>query len=133
MAGNKNTILDALTAEMLGDVQKLHQELAACSSTMADMGEKQAAMEAAAESMKNTLVDTEKQFEIMARGILIFAMDEQAKTQASQKTSLKELTDSFASQLKKNTASFKMQLWLIFAVNGVIFLTLLALFLVLKT
>lgn len=132
MAGNKNTILDALTAEMLGDVQKLHQELAACSSTMADMGEKQAAMEAAAESMKNTLVDTEKQFEIMARGILIFAMDEQAKTQASQKTGLKELTDSFAAQLRKNTASFKMLLWIILIMIGVNFLTLLALFLVIK-
>ena len=129
MGGNKHTLIDALTAEMLGDVQKLHQELSACSSTMATMAEKQAAMEAAAMSMKNTLADTEKQFEVMARGILIFAVDEQTKAQESHKTSLKDLSNSFAAQLKKNTDVFKNQLWLIVLMNAVIIIFLLAFFL----
>lgn len=129
MRSEKNTLIDALNAELLGDVQKIHAHLVSFKDDMATMKGDYLALQESSESIKATLSETSKQFEVMAKGIVLFAKDERKSIEDSQQTALKETTTAFMKHLKVNTSSMKSQLWIIFALLGVNFILLVALFL----
>jgi hypothetical protein len=81
--------------------------------------EQTSALLAAVDTMNGAI----KEINLMARGIVIFAGEEQAKIQTNQKASQKESTGIFLHKLKENTASFKSQLWLIMGLVGFNFIT----------
>lgn len=95
-----NTLIDALNAEMLGDVQKIHGEIATCKQYAAAMAVKQQEMAASAVAMQRTWEGTAREFEKMARGILIFAQDEQAKVPTAMAKTQEEMAAAAAAMQK---------------------------------
>ena len=127
--GEKNTLIDALNAEMLSDIQKMHQKLEVFKADMELVAGASAATKASTESIKENLDESVKKFEMMAKGIILFAKDESAKIQVTEKEHQKVTSDHFMARLKENTSSFKSQLWIIFLILGINFVMLLAILL----
>jgi cobalamin biosynthesis Mg chelatase CobN len=101
----------------------------ASSTATGKLIEQTAALLAAVDKMTSAV----NEINLMARGIVIFAGEEQAKIQANQKASQKESSNIFMHKLKENTASFKSQLWLIMGLVGFNFLTTLTVILFFAT
>ena len=118
--GDSRTKLDILYQDVLGEINDV----------ITRMDELQKRIQSGIDNTSNLLTDKAvqmlkaseqitaavSQVNLMARGIVIFAADEQAKIQATQEASQKETVDMFMRLLKKNTDSFKAQLWIIFTV-----------------
>jgi hypothetical protein len=117
----KNTLIDALNAELLSDVQKMHIEVTELKKEISGMTANYELISKSAESVKNNLDETAVKFETMARGILGFAKDERLKNDVIQKHSLEVLTASFMKQLEVNTNSFNVKLWVLISLLGLNF------------
>ena len=118
MTGNRQTLVDALNAEMLGDMQKMHVQLTLCTASIQALKETQCAMSDAAVHMRNTLDGTATQFEIMAKGILMFARDEQKSAQIVQREEQVFASELIFNQVKAVTARFDKRLWLLASVSS---------------
>lgn len=103
MTGNRQTLVDALNAEMLGDIQKMHLQLTSCIAGMEALERTQSAMAEAASLMQGTLHDTGAQFEMMAKGILIFARDEHQTIRATQQAEHATVTEQIFMRVRAVT------------------------------
>lgn len=126
---DKATLIDALNAEMLSDIQRMHQKLELCKKDMEHVADTCAGTKQSADSIKDNLDDTVRQFEIMAKGIILFAKDESQKIHIEERENQRKMSDQFMIKLKENTASFKAQLWILFLIGGINFILLIFLLL----
>lgn len=121
---SKNTLIDALHAEMLGDIQRMHQTLLLYKTEMEHVANICSNAKGSVDGIKENLDATVKQFEIMAKGIILFAQDERQKIQIEEREIQKKTSDQFMIKLKENTSSFKSQLWILFLIGGINFVLL---------
>lgn len=117
MTGNRQTLVDALNAEMLGDIQQMHMQLTSCAARMEALKETQSAMADAAAHMRSTLDDTATQFEIMAKGILMFAQDERKAVHLAQQAEHAIVSQKIFDRVQAVTARLDRRLWLLLGMS----------------